>query len=184
MLLSADYAQPAGMGRFISLFPENFINVGIAEQNLIGWLRERVARGTFSCVSAGLFRIYAIFRAGSPIPRIHEHADHTGRSFSWVCTNIFGNTHFALEDIGLFNCIDNIRVYSPSDGASAVSVFRDALVNQCPAYIRCTGSTNLTPVYSSVEMARSDFNILAQGKVCGDIHWRVDLLCIWRCSRA
>ncbi len=52
-VLSADLAQSSGLGRFKEEFPDRFINVGIAEQNLIGVASGMAKDGT--CVFASSF---------------------------------------------------------------------------------------------------------------------------------
>ena len=160
-LLSADYAVPAGMTRFINTFPEAFVNVGIAEQNLIGVAAGIQSEGNITIASAQ--SCFISMRALEPVRQYMGYMESplilVGISAGFALT-FFGNTHYALEDIGLFDCIDNLYIYSPSDAMSAISVFRSAIHHNKPCYIRCTGSTGTNIIYKHLRAINPDYNIL------------------------
>lgn len=163
-LLSADYSVPAGMTRFIKSFPDAFVNVGIAEQNLIG-----VAAGIQSEKNVAVASAQSCFISMRALEPVRQYMGYMGIPLVLVgvsagfALTFFGNTHFALEDIGLFDCIDNVCIYSPSDGLSAISVFRSAISLGKPCYIRCTGSTDTQVIYEKLDEINSDYNILNDG---------------------
>ena len=147
-ILSADMSVPAGLDRYKNAFPEDFYNVGIAEQNLLG-------------VSAGLasegFKVVAEAQAAFITMRCFEQVrQYMGyMQFPIVTVGInagfaltyFGNTHYAIEDISLMRSIPNMTVLLPADAGEAVKCFEAALALNQPCYIRLTGGLMNPIVY-------------------------------------
>ena len=147
-ILSADMSEPAGLGRYKGMYPDDFYNVGIAEQNLIG-------------VSAGLasegFKVVAEAQAAFITMRCFEQVrQYMGyMQFPIVTVGInagfaltfFGNTHYAIEDIALMRQIPGMAVLSPADAGEAVKCFEAALELNQPTYIRLTGGLQNPIVY-------------------------------------
>lgn len=147
-ILSADMSEPAGLGRYKGMYPDDFYNVGIAEQNLIG-------------VSAGLasegFKVVAEAQAAFITMRCFEQVrQYMGyMQFPIVTVGInagfaltfFGNTHYAIEDIALMRQIPGMTVLSPADAGEAVKCFEAALALNQPVYIRLTGGLQNPIVY-------------------------------------
>lgn len=176
-ILSADMSVPAGLDRYKNGYPEDFYNVGIAEQNLLG-------------VSAGLasegFKVVAEAQAAFITMRCFEQVrQYMGyMEFPIVTVGInagfalayFGNTHYAIEDISLMRSIPHMTVLSPADAGEAVKCFEAALALNKPCYIRLTGGLMNPIVYKDdfeykigVETKVADFGsdvtILATGSM-------------------
>lgn len=148
-VLSADMSVVAGLDRFKREHPDDFYNVGIAEQNLLG-------------ISAGLasegFRVVAVAQACFLSMRSFEQVrQYLGyMELPVICTGInagfsltfFGNTHYALEDLSLMRSIPGMTVYSPADAGAAVKCFASALEGDGPSYIRLVGGLGCPVVYS------------------------------------
>lgn len=147
-ILSADMSYIAKLDRFKMLYPKHFINVGIAEQNLIG-------------ISAGLsaegFRCVALAQASFITMRCFEQVRQYMSYMQYPVILVglaggfqlqfMGNTHYALEDISLLRSVPGIVIYSPADAGEAVKAFQSALAEKQPAYIRLTGTGDQSPVY-------------------------------------
>ena len=145
-ILTADMSYIAKLERFKAYYPDQFINMGIAEQNMIG-----VAAGLSSeglkcvCLAQATFITMRCFEQvrqymsymGSPIILIGLAAGF-GLQF-------MGNTHYSIEDIGLMKNIPGMVVMSPADASEAVMAFDEALKINRPTYIRLTGD-NSTPL--------------------------------------
>ena len=147
-ILSADMSVPAGLDRYKNAYPEDFYNVGIAEQNLLG-------------VSAGLasegFNVVAEAQAAFITMRCFEQVRQfmgymefpiitVGINAGFALT-YFGNTHYAIEDISLMRSIPNMTVLSPADAGEAAKCFEAALALKKPCYIRLTGGLMNPIVY-------------------------------------
>ena len=147
-ILSADMSYIAKLERFKAFYPDYFINVGIAEQNLIG-------------ISAGLsaegFRCVALAQASFITMRCFEQVRQYMSYMQYPIILVglaggfqlqfMGNTHFAMEDISLLRSIPGIVIYSPADAGEAVKAFQSALAEKKPAYIRLTGTNDQNLVY-------------------------------------
>lgn len=143
LAISADLKGTSGFSRFATSFPDSFINVGIAEQNMIG-----IACGMASCdykVVASSFATFISLRAGEFARSGAAYMDFdvallgVGSGFAM---GQFGNTHYAMEDIALMKAIPGLKVISPSDGLEAAKAIEAVLRESGPAYLRITGNTN------------------------------------------
>ncbi len=145
-VLSSDMSVVAGLDRFKRTRPDDFYNVGIAEQNLIG-------------LSAGLasegFRPIAVAQAAfitmRSFEQIRQYLGYMKNNVICVGINsgfaltFFGNTHYSIEDLTLMRSIPGMTVLSPADAGSAVKAFEAALNHDGPVYIRLTGGL-LSPI--------------------------------------
>lgn len=147
-ILSSDMSEPAGLGRYKSLFPDDFYNVGIAEQNLIGISAGLVSEGYKVVAEA-----QAAFITMRSFEQIRQYMGYMQFPIITVGINAgfaltyFGNTHYAIEDLGLMRQIPGMIVLSPADAGEAVKCFEAALTINHPVYIRLTGGLQNPIVY-------------------------------------
>lgn len=146
--LSADLCNTSGLDRFAAKFSERFLNVGIAEQNLMG-----VAAGiadTGKIVFAATFANFASLRACEMVRHFMGYMKCNvklvgfGAGFSM---EYFGNTHYGVEDIAAIRAIPNIVILSPADGMEVVKCVEAAAEYEGPVYLRLTGVMNQPVVY-------------------------------------
>lgn len=147
-VLSADMSVVAGLERFKKTYPENFYNVGIAEQNLLG-----IAAGLDSEGFKTIAVAQACFLSMRSFEQIRQYLGYMGGKVMCVGINsgfsltFFGNTHYAIEDLSLMSSIPNMTVLSPADAGEAVKLFAAALKVDGPVYMRLCGSLNTPIVY-------------------------------------
>ena len=148
VVLSADLAYLTGLERFINKYPEKFINVGIAEQNMLG-------------ISAGLAQegkivfatTYATFITMRSCEQLRHYLGYMKSNMKIVGTGAglimtySGNTHYTIEDLSIVRAIPNITVLSPADATESVKVALAAAAFDGPVYIRLTGGLNNPMVY-------------------------------------
>ena len=146
--LSADLCNTSGMDRFANRFPERFINTGIAEQNMIG-------------VAAGVADMGKIPFATSFANFISLRSNEFVRHFlSYMQCNVkliglsagfgmelFGNTHYGVEDIACLRSFPNLTILSPADGLEVAKCVEAAAAIKGPVYIRLTGKMNQPMVH-------------------------------------
>ena len=138
----------AGLDRFKKEFPDNFYNVGIAEQNLLG-----VAAGLDSEGFKTIAVAQACFISMRSFEQVRQYLGYMGGKVMCVGINsgfsltFFGNTHYAIEDMALMRSIPNMTVLSPADAGEAVKLFDAALKVDGPVYLRLSGSLNTPIVY-------------------------------------
>lgn len=140
IVLTADQAYPAGLDSFRAKYPDHFMNVGIAEQNMIGVASGIAETGRRPvCVAQACF---ITMRAFEPV---RQFCGYMGISLILVGISsgfgltLMGNTHYALEDIALMRTVPGMTVVCPANPLEAVEAFEKALVSDGPVYIRLNG---------------------------------------------
>ena len=148
VLLTADLATLSGMDRYIKTYPDQFINVGIAEQNMVGISAGLAAEGYHPVVTT-----YATFVTMRSCEQIRHYLGYMQQkvvvvgSGAGLSQGFAGNTHYTIEDISMMRAIPNLQILSPADGASAVKLFHVAMASEKPVYIRLTGNLNCPIAY-------------------------------------
>ena len=149
MVLTSDVSTSAGLDRFKIKFPDKYLDVGIAEQNLIG-----VATGLSTGGHNVFTTTFAPFQTMRCLEQIKVNLGYMKKKItmvgiaSGVALGTLGFTHCAIEDISLMRSIPGMTVISPADcGEVAKSVFAAAKYNG-PIYIRLTGVVNNSIVYN------------------------------------
>jgi len=148
MVLSGDLGKSSGLDRFRALHTERFINIGIAEQNMIG-VAAGLAKEGF-VVFATSFAPFITMRAAEQIRmnlgymKLNVKAVSIG---SGVSMAFLGNSHFGIEDAAVMRSIPNLTVVSPADCTEIVKTVFAAAEFEGPMYIRLTGGVGNPIVY-------------------------------------
>jgi len=148
ILLTADLATLSGMDRYIKTYPDQFLNVGIAEQNMLGISAGLAAEGFHPVVTT-----YATFVTMRSCEQIRHYLGYMQQkvvvvgSGAGLSQGFAGNTHYTIEDISMMRAIPNLQILSPADGASAIKIFHAALASAHPVYVRLTGNLNCPIAY-------------------------------------
>lgn len=156
ILLTADLATLSGMTKYIDKYPNQFYNIGIAEQNMIGISAGLAAEGFHPCATT-----YATFITMRSCEQIRHFCGYMKEkiivvgSGAGLSQGFAGNTHYTIEDLAVMRSIPNITIMSPADGASAVKQFELARKAKGAVYMRLTGNLNCPMVYKE----ESDFEI-------------------------
>jgi transketolase len=139
--ISADLGNSSGLDRFKSSFPDRFVNVGIAEQNMIG-VAAGLAKEGFN-VFASSFAPFISLRAGEQIRMNLGYMQHNVKAVgigSGLSMGFLGNSHFGTEDLAVMLSIPNLTVIAPSDTTEVVKVIEQCAMTVGPMYIRLTGA--------------------------------------------
>lgn len=148
-VISSDMSTPAGLDKFKTAFPDRFMNIGIAEQNMIGIAAGMVDEG-YTTVSVA----QACFITMRCFEQVRQYCGYMGSKQvlvgigSGLSLQYMGNTHFALEDIALMRAIPGMTILAPCDAMEAIKALEAAVSRKAPCYIRFFGGTGITPVYS------------------------------------
>jgi len=149
MMVTGDLGDSSGLARFKNTFPDRFINVGIAEQNMIG-VAAGLAKEGYN-VFATSFGPFITLRSGEQVRmnlgymELNVKAVAIGSGLSMA---FLGNSHYGLEDAAVMRSIPNLTVVSPADCAEIVKVVHAAAEFNGPMYIRLTGAVGNPPVYT------------------------------------
>ena len=167
MLLTADMSSTGALGRFKDANPDHFINVGIAEQNLLGMAAGLAEEGWRPiCVAQACFITMRAFeQARQYAGYMHNPIVLVGID-SGYSTKFMGNTHYSLEDLSLMRLIPGMNVVAPCDALQAALALEAAVKSDTPTYIRLYGMPGHPIVYTSNEapFEIGKANILKEGK--------------------
>jgi transketolase len=148
VVLCSDSRGSASLTPFADAFPEQFVEIGIAEQNLVS-------------ISAGLAKCGKKPFAASPAcflsTRSYEQAkvdcaySNTNVTLIGISGGIsygaLGMSHHSAQDIAAMSAIPNMRVYLPSDRFQTAKLIDALLLDEKPAYIR-VGRNPVEDIYS------------------------------------
>lgn len=176
VVLCSDSRGSASLAPFASAFPEQFIEVGIAEQNLVS-------------ISAGLAKCGKKPYAASPASFISTRSFEQAKvDVAYSNTNVkligisggisygaLGMSHHSAQDIAAFASVPNMRVYLPSDRFQTKCLVEALLQDEKPAYIR-VGRNPVEDVYEqgNVPFTMDKATFLSQGDgiaiiACGEM---------------
>ena len=163
--LTSDLCKTSGMDKFSNKYPNRFINVGIAEQNMIGIAAGLADSGYIPFATT--FANFATLRANEFVRHFMAYMNSNVKLIGFgagFAMELFGNTHYGLEDISVIRSFPNISILQPSDGLSVYKCIDLASKIVGPVYIRLTGKMNLPIVYkddASFHFNRN--NVLVEG---------------------
>lgn len=165
MVLTADVSTSAGLERYKKLLPEQFVDVGIAEQNMMGIATGLSKEG--HCVVTATF---APFQSMRCLEQIRVNQGYMGLPLvmvglaSGVYHCYLGNTYCCFEDVAILRSIPNLAVITPADGAGIVKALESAIHYGRPVYIRLIEGKNLPVIYGEeFEYSIGKANILMDG---------------------
>ena len=148
--LCADLTESTRMNFFKERFPERFVEVGVAEQNLVATASGLAAMGKIPFCSS-----YAMFSPGRNWEQIRTTIAYNDRpvkiisSHAGISVGPDGGTHQALEDIALMRVMPNMDVISPCDALEALRATLLLANTNKPGYLRLTREK--TPVITTEE---------------------------------
>ncbi|GLU30218.1 transketolase C-terminal domain-containing protein [Trinickia caryophylli] len=136
----ADFGSPV-LDKIRAGFPERFVNVGVAEQNLInvsaGLALEGFTVFAYAIAPFITMRCYEQVRVSlallSEVRPMNVNLIGVGAGYSYV---VSGPTHQCYEDITLMRAMPNFRVLSPADHVSAAALFDGCVGTLGPKYLR------------------------------------------------
>ncbi len=148
--LCADLTESTQMHLFRDAFPNRFIQVGIAEQNLASVASGMAAMGKIPFISS-----YAMFSPGRNWEQIRTTICYNDRgviiagSHAGVSVGPDGGTHQAIEDIAITRVIPNMIVVSPCDAIEAKKATMALAALGKPAYLRL--AREKTPIITTFD---------------------------------
>ena len=176
VVLCSDSRGSGSMTSFAETFPAQFVEVGIAEQDLVG-----IAAGLASCGK----RAFAISPASFLTTRSYEqckvdcaYSDTNVKLIGisgGVSYGALGMTHHSAQDIAAMSAIPGMRVYLPSDRHQTRKLFEALLKDSQTAYIRL-GRNPVEDVYEedNVPFEMNKATVLSEGTdvllaACGEM---------------
>jgi transketolase len=135
--LTADLAGSTKIGRFQKDFPGRFINLGVAEMNMMGMASGLASVGFIPVAST--FAVFASLRCAEFVRtdicyqnrNVKIIATHSGTSFGQA-----GTTHHCTEDLAVMRSFSNMRVIAPADSYETAKALAAAIEAEGPIYMR------------------------------------------------
>lgn len=137
VVLDADLSESTRTHKFAQKYPERFLDMGIAEQDLVATAAGLAASGKipFACSFAAFItgRANDQIRLNAGISKLNIKlvGSHAG-----LLTGEDGASHQSLEDIGLMRCIPGMTVIQPADFIEAKEATKAAAKLKGPVYLR------------------------------------------------
>ena len=148
MVLTCDVSTSAGLDRYRKTYPDKYLDLGIAEQNLIG-----VAAGLASENFNVITTTFAPFQTIRCCEQIKVNIGYMKQKIcmvgiaSGLALGTLGFTHCCIEDVGILRTIPGITIISPADSLETVKAIQRAVKSQTSTYVRLTGVSNNPIVY-------------------------------------
>lgn len=137
VVLDADLSKSTKTDMFKKEYPERFINMGIAEGNMMC-----VAAGLASCGKTVFASTFAMFAAGRAFEQVRNSIGYTklnvkiGATHAGISVGEDGASHQCLEDIALMRTIPGMVVINPADDIEAMQAVKAAIDHVGPVYMR------------------------------------------------
>jgi len=176
VVLCSDSRGSASLTEFANTHPDQFVEVGVAEQNLVS-----ISAGLASCGKKPFAASPACFLSMRSAEQIKVDVAYSNTNVKLlgisggISYGALGMTHHSTNDIAVMASIPNMRVYIPSDRFQTEKLIRALLKDGKPAFIR-VGRNPVEDVYSegNVPFEMDKATILQQGNditliACGEL---------------
>lgn len=164
VVLDADLAAATKTDMFMKKYPNRHIDLGIAEQDLVGTACGLALSGKTVFAST-----FAMFMAGRAYDQVRNTAAYSHVNVNLCATHAGvmvgedGPTHQCIEDVALMNVIPTMKVLSPADDISTKKILKVCTQTDGPKYIRL-GRSDLDDIYDdSYEFKIGGSNIFGNG---------------------
>jgi len=148
VVLCADLTESTRSQAFADAYPERFVEVGVAEQNLAGLAVGMALTGYIPFISS-----YAVFSPGRNWDQLRVSVCYTNANVkiagahAGISVGPDGATHQALEDIAITRVLPNMTVVVPADSIETKKATIAVAEMEGPAYVRFARSE--TPVFTT-----------------------------------
>jgi transketolase len=176
MLLTGDLGFSV-LEPFAERFPERFVNVGVAEQGMVGLATGLAEAGlvpfVYSIATFAALRPYEFIRNGPLLHSLPVRIVGVGAGLDY---GHIGVTHYALEDVAVMRAQPDLTIIAPADPAQAVAALRASTAIEGPVYFRIGKASVAVPgLDGRFRLGRlellgegEDVAILALGSLAGE----------------
>lgn len=143
VVICSDSRGSAALAAFAETYPKQFVEVGIAEQNLVS-----VAAGMAACGKKAFAASPACFLSTRSYEQIKVDVAYSNTNVKLIGISggisygALGMTHHSLQDIAAISAIPEMRVYLPSDAWQTERLIENLLKDDKPAYIRVSRTSS------------------------------------------
>lgn len=164
-VVDVDIGKSCKTGQFRKELPEQYFNVGIAEQNAAG-----VAAGMATCGKTPFVVTYAVFGSLRMCEMIRQEICYPNLNVKIACSHggvtpaNDGASHQCIEDLGVLRTLPNMTVIMPADYYAAKKLVKKAAEMYGPCYLRFTRDAIPVIYDENAEFEIGKANLLRQGK--------------------
>lgn len=166
MLVATDSRGSAVVGEIAQALPEQFLEMGIAEQDAVGAAAGLALTGknVFVCGPACFLAMRSAEQVRIDVAYSHTNVKIVGVS-AGVSYGSLGSTHHTTQDFAVMRTLPGMLVLCPSDGRQAAAMARYLAGYEGPAYLRM-GRGPVPVIYDTVERSFTPgkINVLREGK--------------------
>jgi transketolase len=137
LVLDGDLGTSTRADRFAAAHPERYLQMGIAEQNMVGTAVGLATLGYVPWLSS--FTVFFTHRAVDPIRMLVAQTNANvkiGAAYSGLLTGFTGKTHTDVEDLAIMRAMPGMTVIAPADATECVAATRWATDMHGPVYVR------------------------------------------------
>jgi transketolase len=144
LVLDADLANSTKADKFAQAHPDRFLEMGIAEQNMVGTAVGLAALGFVPWLSS--FTVFFTHRALDPVRMLVAQTlanVKIGAAYSGLLTGYTGKTHQDVEDLAIMRAMPGMTVLAPADEFECAAMIRWATEFVGPVYLRLARDPSL-----------------------------------------
>jgi len=175
VVLCSDSRGSASLAPFFQEYPEQSVEIGIAEQNLVS-----IAAGMAKCGKKTYAASPACFLSTRSYEQAKVDVAYSGTNVTLIGISggisygALGMTHHSCQDIAAFCALPDMRVYLPSDRFQTQKLIQALLQDEKPAYVRVSRSATEDVYDENMEFSLNQANIIQEGTdvaiiACGEM---------------
>lgn len=139
LVLDGDLANSTKADAFARACPDRFLEMGIAEQNMVGVAAGLATQGYVPWLSS--FAVFLTHRALDQVRLVVAQPQANvkiGAGYAGLLTGLTGKTHQDVQDLAIMRAMPGMTVLAPGDEAECVAMTRWATESPGPVYLRLT----------------------------------------------
>jgi len=165
VMLDGDLANSTKADKFAAAHPDRFLEMGIAEQNMVGVAVGMAAVGFVPWLST--FTVFFTHRAVDPIRMLVAQTNANvkiGAAYSGLMTGYTGKTHQDVEDLAIMRAMPQMTVLAPADQYECAAMIKWATDYQGPVYLRLTRDASADVFAADYQFTLGEIRWLRRGK--------------------
>jgi transketolase len=165
VMLDGDLANSTKADKFAAAHPDRFLEMGIAEQNMVGVAVGMATLGFVPWVAS--FTVFFTHRAVDPIRMLVAQTNANvkiGAAYSGLMTGFTGKTHQDVEDLAIMRAMPQMTVLAPADQYECAAMIKWANNYHGPVYLRLTRDASGEVFGADYQFAIGEIRWLRQGK--------------------
>ena len=175
IVVCSDSRGSASLTPFANTYPQQFVEVGIAEQNLVG-----ISAGLASCGKKVFCASPAAFLTTRSFEQCKVDVAYSNTNVKLigisggVSYGALGMTHHSTQDFAVMASLTGMRVYDPSDRFQTTKLIEALLEDKEPAYIRVSRSATEDVYDENIDFELNKATRICEGKdvlivSCGEL---------------